>query len=279
MPVLSQIKKDIEFYQGLHSLLKVLKGIAISQYHMWEKKLQPFEVFSHYIEGFLGGINLEEINHPFIIPPTKTLAVVAVTSDAGLLGGLNREIVNRALDEIKEGGVFIVVGERGKLYAQGRVKEVVAFEGIKDDTKFNQAIELRNYLIGELVNGRIGVVKIVYPRAYSLAVQRIEKEILLPYGLKEKESYLQLEDFILESSIERIVEYLVFLWLGRKLYDIFNMSRLAEFAARFLHLEECTQKLEDMDQKLKFKYFRLQHEITDRSIREIFAGRLNYGYR
>ena len=57
------------------------------------------------------------------------------------------------------------------------------------------------------------------------------------------------------------------------------MSRLAEFAARFLHLEECTQKLEDMDQKLKFKYFRLQHEITDRSIREIFAGRLNYGYR
>ena len=59
--------------------------------------------------------------------------------------------------------------------------------------------------------------------------------------------------------------------------DIWGLGwepRLAELAARFIHLEESSQRLEDLDKQLKLKYFRLKHELTDRSMREIFASRL-----
>ena len=51
-------------------------------------------------------------------------------------------------------------------------------------------------------------------------------------------------------------------------------SKGLELAARFIHLEESSHRLEDLDKELKMKFFRLKHELTDRSMREIFASRI-----
>ena len=79
---------------------------------------------------------------------------------------------------------------------------------------------------------------------------------------------------ILESSFGSMVEYLAFLLIGRKLGDIFGLSRLAEVGARYVHLEGSGQRLEEMTKKLKLKYFRLRHEVIDQSMRELFSARM-----
>ena len=81
-------------------------------------------------------------------------------------------------------------------------------------------------------------------------------------------------NMIIESSLYDIAQYLIYLWMGQKLYDIFGLSRLSEFAARFVHLEESAQKLKDMDAKLQQEYFRVRHELIDRGMRELFSARL-----
>ena len=272
-----QVKKDIDFYGGLSALLKVLKGIAISQFHVFERKINVFEEFSSTVDGFLAGINMEGITHPFIKPATNVVGIIPVTSDIGLLGGLNMHVMNAAFVELEKGpGKLMVIGDRGKIYAQEKGVNFTAFKGISEDTMFNQAIELRNHIIKEVLSGSIGLVQIIYPHAYSLVTQRILKVFVFPFGaqITKKGSYIDLSDFIVESSVERIVEYLLFLWLGKRIYEIFTITKLAEFAARFMHLEDCTQQLEDKDKKLKSKYFRMRHEIMDRGMRELFAARL-----
>jgi F0F1-type ATP synthase gamma subunit len=81
---------------------------------------------------------------------------------------------------------------------------------------------------------------------------------------------------IFESSITDIVEYLIYLWMGQRLYDIFGLSSLSEFAARYVHLEDSLRRLKEMDGKLKLQYFRVRHEIIDQSMRELFSARLLY---
>jgi len=56
-----------------------------------------------------------------------------------------------------------------------------------------------------------------------------------------------------------------------------NKAKLAELAARFMHLEESSHRLEEVDKKLKLKYFRTRHELTDMSMREIFSARMIHG--
>ena len=66
------------------------------------------------------------------------------------------------------------------------------------------------------------------------------------------------------------------LGIGQKFDEIMGLSRLAEFAARFVHLEASSQKLKETDNKTHLEYFRVRHELIDRNMRELFAARLLY---
>ncbi|MFC1658525.1 F0F1 ATP synthase subunit gamma, partial [Candidatus Omnitrophota bacterium] len=113
--------------------------------------------------------------------------------------------------------------------------------------------------------------------AASLINQRIYSLQILPFTGRKKESPVTFrEEMILESSSGDIAGYLIYLLLGQKFYEIFGLSRLAEMAARFVHLEDSEHKLEDMQKDLKLQYFKQRHELIDRNMRELFAARLTF---
>jgi ATP synthase F1 gamma subunit len=280
MKTLSTIKKDMEFNRGLSSLIEALKTIAVAQYKMLEHRLKSFEQLLLTIESFFDLIDVTKVEHPFLIHQNKPQAVVAITSDSGLLGGLNMQVIAQALSELeKTPGQLIVVGERGKVYARESKIPFVAFSGIKDEERYEQAMQLRDYVLGKASGGSIGSLKVVYPRPVSFTVQRVEKISFLPYvpvsspnnGFTQPASGV-----IMESLPADIIEYLIHVWVGQKFYEIFGLSRLAEFAARFVHLEGSHQRLKEMDSKIRLEYFRVRHEIIDRNMRELFAARLAF---
>lgn len=278
MKTLSQVKKDMEFNKGLHSLIEILKTVAVSEFHILEQKIRTFERFSNTLEGFFELIDIKNIAHPFVNPVSKPAGIVAVTSDKGLLGGLNMQIMATAASELdKNPGMLIVIGERGELFVRERNIASVVFPGIQDEQRYSQAMQLRNYLVNEVLTGSLGAIKIVYPRAISFTIQRVEIMEFLPYTPSgKKDSGPQTEaalSTIFESHPGDIIEYLIYLLMGQKIYEIFGWSRLAELAARFIHLEESSQKLERLNETLKLQYFRIRHELVDRNMRELFAAR------
>jgi ATP synthase F1 gamma subunit len=283
MKTLSVVKKDLEFNQGLSSLIEVLKNIAVSQYRILEQKIRAFEKFMLTIESFFEFIDFSQVNHPFLVDQAKPQAVVAITSDSGLLGGLNMQVVTKAVGELERApGQLIVIGERGKMYAAESRLPFIAFPGIVDEDRYGQAMQLRDYIMTKALKGSFGNLKVVYPHPLSFTVQRVEMVSFLPFSPaltiepgQQTSGHIP-KDILLESRLDDVIEYLLYLWIGQKFYDIFGLSRLAEFAARYVHLEESLQKLKEMDGKLKLQYFRIRHELIDRNMRELFSARLLY---
>ena len=280
MKTLSNLKKDLEFNRGLSALIEALKTIAVTQYKTLEQKIRTFEKLLLNIEGFFKILPIERIEHLFLKSNDLPLAVVAITSDTGLLGGLNMQVVTYALSELeKKPGRLIVIGERGKIYASESRVPFVAFGGIKDEQRYAQAMQLRDYCIEKILNGSFGALKVVYPRPLSFTVQHVEMAQFIPFApslKKESTAGPEAPEVILESRAEDIIEYLIYIWIGQKFYEIFGLSRLAEFAARFVHLEESSQRLKETDNKTRLEYFRVRHELIDRNMRELFAARLLY---
>jgi len=279
MKLLSQIKKDMEFNQNLSSLIEVLKEIAIAQYHTMEKKLKSYDKLFSILESFFEIIpaELDEMQHPLLNLGNRPLGVIAVTSDTGLLGALNMQVMNLALREVETNKAkLIIIGEKGKIYAQESNTAFASFPGVQDENRFAQAIQLRDYIVGEELARRLGPLKIIYPYAASIMNQRIQTVQLLPFSKPKKAQSYFSSEMVIESPIESIVGYLVYLFLGQTFYDIFGDSRLAEMAARFIHLEESGHKLEDLEKGLRLQYFRQKHELIDRNMRELFAARLAF---
>ncbi|MCX5692492.1 MAG: F0F1 ATP synthase subunit gamma [Candidatus Omnitrophica bacterium] len=278
MKTLSNIKKDMEFNNGLSSLIETLKTISVAQFRALEQKIKAYEKFDLTFENFLKFIDLAKINHPFLKPSNRLQIVIAVTSDSGLLGGLNMMVVNTAIQQLKQiPGKLVIVGERGRIYAREAGIPFAAFSGIKDEERYSQAMQLRNYVLGKVYENSAGYLKVIYSHPVSLTVQEVRTVSFLPFSEKPKDTKAAKEIFsevIFESDPGDIVEYLLYLYMGQKLYDIFGLSRLAEFAARFMHLEESSQRLKDMDKKVRLEYFRVRHELIDRNMRELFSARL-----
>lgn len=277
MKTISNIKKDLEFNGQLSSLLEVLKTISVSQFRSLEHKIKTYEKYLSIMESFFEFIDVYQLNHFFLKPKNKLQVVIAITSDSGLLGGLNMQVINTALSELQGSpGSLIVVGSRGKAYAQEMKASFSAFGGIREEQRYAQAMQLRDYVIKIMLEKSIGYLKVIYPRPISFTVQRVEKVFLLPYAHagKQQDTKTQfIPDVIFESNPGDIMEYLAYLWVGQKIYEIFGLSRLAEFAARFVHLEGSHQRLKEMDEKMRLQYFRVRHEIIDRNMRELFSAR------
>ncbi len=279
---ITKVKKDIEFNKRFNSIIEVLKAIAVSQFHILEKKIKVFERFDPILQEFFDSVDTENLQHPFLGSGEVQgpRIVVGVTSDQGLLGGGNMRIVKTAIGLMdSERDLLVVIGEQGKKFARDSHVSFEAFPGIQDDQRYAQARALRTYLFKQVATGMFRSIQIIYNRAFSLVNQRMEINTLLPVSRTEGKSSaprVSLSQMILETSFGSILEYLIYLSMGRKLNDIFGMSRLAELAARFVHLEESTQRIQELNRKLTLKYFRLRHELIDQSMRELFAARSLY---
>ena len=282
MQTMAVIKKDLDFNRGLSSLIEVLKNIAVSQFRSLEHKFHAFDKLTQAIESFFEFIDLAQVQHQFLNPTNPTQAIVVVTSDSGLLGGLNMQVVSSALAQLQNSpGQLVVVGERGKMYARESGLPFVAFPGINDEERLAQAFQLRDYLFKNALRGKFGSLKVVYPHPVSFTLQRVETVTFFPFlpdflvAKQQNPNKVGLiQNVIFESKLSDIVEYLVYLWMGQRLFDIFGLSRLSEFAARYVHLEDSLRRLKEMDGKLKLQYFRVRHEIIDQSMRELFSARL-----
>jgi len=281
MATVTEIKKDIEFYQDFASLIEVLKAISSFQYHSREKRLWTFGDFVSIVEGFFDFIDTSAVRHPFLDPGDRPLGVIAVTSDAGLLGGLNFRVMSAALGQLKsENDTIIVIGLQGQNMIKEKNVRSENFPIVDDENRYFRALELRDYIIKEARGGKFGRVTIVYPFALSISVQRVVMLTLLPcsewFKDRQKARAVPQNEIIFESLPSDDIEYLAHLWIGYKLFEIFQFSRLAEFGARVIHLEESSQKVKEINKKLKLKYARIRHEIIDQQMRELFTARSLY---
>ena len=277
---IAQLKKDQEFYRSLGSLIEVLKLIAAAQYQSLEKRLRTQAAYLSAVEDFFSWLDMQNVSHPFLRPKESLTAVVAITTDSGLLGGLNAQVITQALQSApREQLQLVIVGRRGQLYVEERTLIRANFPGINDEQRLDQALQLRDYLIEHLLDGTFSRMIVVYPHALSFTSQRVETQVLVPFaaGPERRASNIALDDVILESRFDDVVEYLIYLWLGQKLFEIFGVSRLAEQAARFMHLENCSRRIKETEHKLKFQYFRARHEKVDQNMRELFAARVIQG--
>ena len=281
MASLESLKKEIQFNDRLGVLLSVMKSIASQQFQALEKLLKPNPAFFDAIQTIAATFNLELLAHPFTAG-TGPIGIIAVTSDVGLLGGLNQQVILGAIREFREApGELLVIGRRGVAYAREHGFSCREFPGIQEDHRRALAEQVRDHALNEVLNGRLGRLSIVYPRALSFTLQRVEVIPVLPCQSWLKSATVlrglrKGQRLLMESRVERVVEYLLWAWLSEKLYEVFGSARLAELAARSVHLEGSTQELKRRRNKLLLRYFRMRHEVIDRGMRELAAARSLY---
>lgn len=293
-----ELKKELLFNREMHEVIDILKKVAISQYQTLFNRRRAMtgqERYLKLLEHSFDKIDLNWTNHPLFQNPLTNVLAVLITTDMGFLGGLNSNVADDTLKKIhpRDNVRFFVIGEKGRDYLTDTGKDVAFLPAISDEIGINEAERIAQYIFTTSIRDKIGKVTITYPRFFSFAHQEVETLQLLPpqssptnntntgeenHPAENKSNPLptgkEFGQITYEPFPAKVVDYLIKKWLVYRIYDICWHSKLSEFAARANHLEGSLRELDDSKKIIAFQYFRNKHEVTDRTIRDIFGGKL-----
>jgi ATP synthase F1 gamma subunit len=276
----SKVKVEVSEVRELVDLIQVLKDVADMKYHAMMTQRTKFNRFNESFTEFFSLVGFSEVRHPLVNNDNPKTAIVIISTEKSFIGDLNSRVVTRAMEELEKtpDAFLVAVGKKGmaKLDSMGK-KSSKVWEDIEEKGFYEVAVEIKNYLVKEVMEGRIGKVIVIYPwpKDYTTIKARSVKllpcEDLLPQQKQSVESFKQV---IEESDSVDMIGYLADLWLSSKIFEIFYDTNLAAASAQTQQLENSLGKMRKEREVVKLKYRKARRGDIDKSLREVFSARM-----
>lgn len=276
----NKVKSEVMEVRELVDLIQVLKDVADMKYHALSSQRSRFNRFNESFIEFFSLVSFSQIKHPLVSNDNPKTAIVVISSERGFVGDLNSRVVGRAVEEMEKNpdAALVVVGKKGvsKLEGMG-YKLVQKWEDVEERGFYEVSVEIKTYLVDEVMKGNIGRVILCYPwpKDYTVIKPRSVKllpcEELLPQQSQKVESFSQV---IEESDPVDMTGYLADLWLSSKIYEIFFDTNLAAASAQTQQLENSLGKMRKERDVVKLKYRKARRGDIDKSLREVFSARM-----
>jgi F-type H+-transporting ATPase subunit gamma len=214
--------------------------------------------------------------------PEKILVVV-VTSNRGLCGGFNsnviketrRVIAEKYNDQYKKGNLwFIAIGKKGFDYLRIQKQNI-----LEEDNQLFNALTFENVsivaekIMNSFVSGRFDRVDLIYNQFKNAAVQNLTNEVFLPVEtIPSDKKVIAVIDYIYEPTKEEIVKELIPKSLKIQFYKAVLDSFVAEHGARMTAMHKATDNASQMIRELTLQYNKARQASITNQILEVVSG-------
>ncbi|MCK5581142.1 MAG: F0F1 ATP synthase subunit gamma [Candidatus Omnitrophica bacterium] len=275
----SKIKNDLIDVTELVEIVQVLKDVADTKFHELANRKDRFARFGESFVEFFRMISLSQVRHPLVSNDNPKTGILTITSEAAFMGDLNAKVVRHALKEKDRypDSVLITVGYKGAEKLETIQPDMKVFRNIEESGLYEMSIIIKDYLIDEVINDRLGHVLVVYPWSKNFNLQKPRTVRLLPCDellVKQAEFVDTIESVIEESDPLDIIGYLANMWLVCRIYEIMHDTSISEAAAQSQQLEASVQRMKKDRTKVATTFRKARKSDIDKSMREVFTARM-----
>lgn len=208
--------------------------------------------------------------------PVNKVLLVAITSNRGLCGAFNSNIikeVNRLANSTYQGKEvhFLAIGKKANDAYKKSGKLLANKSAIFDDLTFDNVAEVAQMMMDKFSEGEFDKIEIVYNHFKNAATQAVKTEQFLPIVPMESNSNTNL-DYIFEPSKAEIVQELIPKSLKTQLYKAIRDSFASEHGARMTAMHKATDNATELRNQLKLTYNKARQAAITNEILEIVGG-------
>jgi len=283
---LKEVRNRIKSVQSTQQITKAMKMVsaaklrraqdAIVQMRPYAQKLQ--EMLGNIVGNAEGDINLALAKER----PIEKVLLIVITSDRGLCGGYNSNLIKLAKLDIHEkyaaqfakGNVEILpLGKRGyEHFTKNNYKVIDRFWNIFSDLSFEHVAEAAKYAMDAFSKGEIDAVDVVYSEFKNAATQKFIAEPFLPVKKSAPQKGGTKADFIFEPGKEVLLQELMPKILNTQLYKAILDSHASEHGARMTAMDKATDNANELLKGLKISYNRARQAAITTELTEIVSG-------
>lgn len=302
MANLKKIKTRIQSIKSTQKITKAMKMVASAKVKKFENKVKASRPFTYELEKVfyrllhsISDIETKETNfkeplnnYPVLLQerPIKRVGLLIMSSNKGLAGAFNANIVRYTIQTIKdykEKGIeceLFIVGQKG-YNALKRSAEETGFKitetylNFAENPTSSQARLIASNMAKSFVNGDIDSMKIITTRFKNMMSYSVEKWDILP--LDEIDFDYTKEDFSnmeIEPNISSILSEIVPLFISSIIFQAMLESIASELASRITAMSAACNNADEMISKLTIEYNKVRQAMITQELTEIVGGSL-----
>ncbi|WP_016988937.1 ATP synthase F1 subunit gamma [Flavobacterium sp. ACAM 123] len=234
-----------------------------------EKLTELLQNLSATLEGDVGGEYTTQRE-------VKKVLVVAITSNRGLCGAFNSNVIKASKSRFgfytgKQVDVF-AIGKKGN---DVLVKTSVVIDNqsaVYDDLTFDNVAVIADALMEKFISGEYDKIELIYNQFKNAATQIVQTEQFLPLAPVQSDLTASVGDYIFEPSKEEIILTLIPKSLKTQLYKAIRDSFASEHGARMTAMHKATDNATDLRNELKLTYNKARQASITNEILEIVGG-------
>jgi F-type H+-transporting ATPase subunit gamma len=284
---LRDIKRRITSVKSTQKITSAMKMVAAAKLRRAQDAIGSARPYATRMRATLEEVSKSPLDetHPLLAvhAERRHLEIVVITSDRGLAGAFNSNVLKAAESVFKSRSGefqkvgFTLLGKKAVDYIRRRRPSLIQFESpIGGDVRYDKASDVGRELARRYAAGEIDEVVLIYSRFVSTLTQTPVVTTLLPFA-PPKTGLVAVTDeqalpYVIEPDAETLLAALVPKAVEVEVFRAMLENQAGEHAARMTAMEAATKNTQDLIEKLTLQYNRARQAAITRELVEIVTG-------
>ncbi|RCX09153.1 F0F1 ATP synthase subunit gamma [Extensimonas vulgaris] len=284
MAVGKEIRSKIQSVENTKKITKAMEMVAASKMRKAQDRMRAARPYSEKIRNIAA--NLSQANpeyvHPFMrVNDVKAAGMIVVTTDKGLCGGMNTNVlraITAKLRELQGAGVdvqTVAIGNKGLGFLNRIGAKVVSHvTGLGDTPHLDKLIGPVKVLLDAYAEGKINAVYLCYTKFINTMKQESMVEQLLPLSSAQlaQGSTAHSWDYLYEPDPQSVIDELLLRYVESLIYQSVAENMASEQSARMVAMKAATDNAGNVIAELKLVYNKTRQAAITKELSEIVAG-------
>jgi F-type H+-transporting ATPase subunit gamma len=275
------IRRRIKGVQSTAKITKAMEMIAASKMRRAQERGLAGRVYTQKITqviSALASMPQTKTTHPLLQArnPVKKIALVHITPDRGLSGGLVSNLNRKSAAFILEQGLptsVVAVGRKGMEFMRRTSQNVVAeFIQLGDRPNMIDTLPISRIIMDDFISGKVDAVYITYARFVNTLVQTPTVIKILPVTPVAVEAGKSAADYIFEPDSDAVLDALLPRFVEMGVYHAILEAIASEQSARMIAMRNATDNAEELIDDLTLVYNKARQESITTELLDIIGG-------
>ena len=292
MPSTRDIRRRIKSVKNTAQITKAMQMVASAKMRKAQQAAQAGRPYAKLMNNVLSAVSAGagDFSNPLIeVRVVKERALIIISTDKGLCGGLNTNLLREATKYDKATTVHVTAGRKASQFVARTKRELAAEFTYKDNPAFAEARAISKFVQDLFTSGKVDQVDVLYTNFISTMVQKPEVRQLLPIreitaldaDVQGESAGRALEknttEYLFEPGAETVLGSLLPHYLNFQVYQFLLEAKASEHSARMVAMKSATDNAKQMIKDLTLEYNKLRQANITRELLEITSAAMAMG--
>lgn len=267
---LIEIKRRIKSIKNTQKITKAMGLVATARFKRLREIAEFADEYFNEVSNTFRKLCFDDVYESKYFCENKEGkdAYIIITSNTGLCGSYNSNIINFASEKVAKEDYLILIGDRGYQFFKRRGYKVLMNILMQRFPSFDDAQMIFNLIDDYFTKGKIKNVYVIYTKFINSVRQEVEMLKILPFEKTQEKN----KEILLEPAKLQVFDFSTKIYLQSLIYNSLANALASEFAMRMTAMDSATKNSGELLDKLQLKYNRIRQGTITQEVTEIVSG-------